>query len=49
MIHSKIGALSNLIFSKYFIDYLGFDDINNIYFEIIRGTSLRKLLFDAGE
>ncbi len=32
LVHNKIGALSSLIFSKYFINYLGFDDSQNQYF-----------------
>jgi len=48
LIHNKIGALSNLIFSKYFLNYLGFDDENGMYFfEIPSATmklSVKKLL-----
>jgi len=44
-IYYKIGTLSNLIFSKYFINYYGFDDSTSQYFfEIIKGTSLKKIL-----
>jgi hypothetical protein len=45
LIYNKIGAFSNLIFSKYFINYFGFDDSESEYFfEIIKGTSLKKVL-----
>ena len=42
---NRIGALSNLVFSKYFVDYLGFDDDEGMYFfEIVKGTRASKLL-----
>ena len=39
LLYNRIGALSNLIFSKYFINYLGFDDESSMYFfEIPQAT-----------
>jgi hypothetical protein len=41
LIHNKIGALSNLIFSKYFLNYLGFDDENGMYFFEIPSATMK--------
>ena len=46
---NRIGGLSDLIFSKYFVNYLGFDDQESYYFfEIIKGFNMRKVLSESG-
>jgi hypothetical protein len=49
-----MGALKDLVFSKYFLNYYGFDDMsdleNNMYFfEIKRGKNIKKILMDSGK
>jgi hypothetical protein len=48
-LYNKISALKQLVFSKYYHNYLGFDDISesehNLYFfELIKGTSLATIM-----
>lgn len=48
-LYNKISALKQLVFSNYFHNYLGFDDISepehNLYFfELVKGTNLASLM-----
>lgn len=52
--YSQIGACKQLLRSKYFQSYLGFDDMTNedyllYFFEIKKGKALQQLLFDTGK
>lgn len=52
--YNQIGACKQLLKSKYFQSYLGFDDISNeeynlYFFEIKKGKALQQLLIETGQ
>lgn len=52
--YNQIGACKQLLKSKYFQSYLGFDDISNeeynlYFFEIKKGKAIQQLLIETGQ
>mmetsp|Transcript_20127 Transcript_20127/g.37425 ORF Transcript_20127/g.37425 Transcript_20127/m.37425 type:complete len:329 (-) Transcript_20127:1657-2643(-) len=50
-LYDTLDALKQLTLSKYYADYLGFDDVGEVgyclyFFELYRGRSIRKLLIE---